>query len=65
MVHQCQVTLNSNDNLSGVANTFYKLDGGAAQRLHHRFQFRATEHTRLVSGVSTLPAILKQLTLQF
>jgi outer membrane protein assembly factor BamB len=26
-----QVTLSSNDNLSGVANTFYKLDGGAAQ----------------------------------
>lgn len=26
-----QVTLSSNDNLSGVSNSFYKLDGGAAQ----------------------------------
>ena len=26
-----QVTLSSDDNLSGVANTFYKLDGGATQ----------------------------------
>ncbi len=40
-----QVTLNSSDNLSGVANTFYKLDGGAAQTYTSQFSIPNGTHT--------------------
>ena len=41
-----QVTLSSNDNLSGVANTFYKLDGGATQTYTSEFSVSSSgSHT--------------------
>jgi hypothetical protein len=43
-----QITLNSEDSLSGVANTFYKVDGGATQTYSAPFSI-STDGTHTVS----------------
>ena len=40
-----QITLSSSDNLSGVANTFYRVDGGAAQTYTSEFSVSNGTHT--------------------